>query len=336
MTIRVAETPASPSSSRDPASAGRFRVYWDFVRPFTLLPPMLGMVSGALTAIGAEAHRNGHGFFSEFVHLGPLYYAWRIVLGALMAATLNGASNVINQLYDLENDRINKPNRPLPAGKVTVRETKLLFLGLYALALAEAWFLGPPGDKLTFWIVVVAAAITYVYSAPPFRTKRWGLAANFTIAVPRGFLLKVAGWSSVAVAWGDAEPWYIGIIFFTFLLGASTTKDYSDMEGDKAARCITLPLRYGVKRSAWMIAPFFVLPWVMIPAGAFARVLSGNLSLLVGLGLVLMAYGVFIDWLILRNPHALAEEGENHPSWTHMYKMMMVAQIGFAASYVFV
>lgn len=327
---------ASSATVPGPASEGRLRVYWDFVRPFTLLPPMLGMLSGAVTAIGAEAHRNGHAFADEFVHLGAFFYAWRIVVGALMAATLNAASNVINQLYDLENDRINKPNRPLPAGKVTVRETKALYFALYAAAIGLAYLLGPPGDKLTFWIVVVAAFITYVYSAPPFRTKRWGVAANLTIAVPRGFLLKVAGWSSVAVAWGNTEPWYIGAIFFAFLIGAATTKDYSDMKGDLAANCITLPIKYGVKKSAWMIAPFFVLPWAMIPIGAVAHVLTGNYWLLVALGLALMAYGAYINWLILRNPHALAEEGENHPSWTHMYKMMMVAQLGFAASYVFV
>ena len=38
------------------------------------------------------------------------------------------------------------------------------------------------------------------------------------------------------------------------------------------------------------------------------------------------------DWKEL-TPAALAEV-ENHPSWTHMYLMMMVAQVGFAVAYV--
>ena len=36
-----------------------------------------------------------------------------VVLGALMAAVLNSASNAINQIYDLDIDRVNKPKRPL-------------------------------------------------------------------------------------------------------------------------------------------------------------------------------------------------------------------------------
>ena len=46
------------------------------------------------------------------------------------------------------------------------------------------------------------------------------------------------------------EPWYIGAVFFLFLLGASSTKDFSDMRGDEAAGCRTLPIRFGVERAA--------------------------------------------------------------------------------------
>ena len=49
------------------------------------------------------------------------------------------------------------------------------------------------------WIYLAGLLFTFVYSAPAFgRTKRLGMVANWTIAVPRGCLLKVAGWSMVA------------------------------------------------------------------------------------------------------------------------------------------
>ena len=38
--------------------------------------------------------------------------------------------------------------------------------------------------------------------------------------------------------------------------------------------------------------------------------------------------------LLLKDPDALATV-ENHPSWTHMYAMMMAAQVGFALAYLF-
>ena len=56
-----------------------------------------------------------------------------------------------------------------------------------------------------------------------------------TIAIPRGVLLKVAGWSTVKTVMG-VEPWFIGAIFGLFVLGASSTKDFADIEGDRAGR----------------------------------------------------------------------------------------------------
>ncbi len=322
----------------------KLAIYWRFARPFTLLPPLLGMLSGAITGIGALAHHSGQRFFEYLGEGGRLaFHGTHILLGALMAANLNAASNILNQLYDLENDRINKPERPLPKGEVTERETIVLFVVLYALSLVAAWFVHPlgggPATRECFWIVLVAAIITYIYSAPPFRTKRWGWAAQFTIAVPRGLLLKVCGWSCVATVFADGEPWYIGLVFFLFLLGAAATKDFADMEGDKAANCITLPIRYGVRSAAYQISPFFIVPWLLLPLGVFLHrgdgraLLSGNPTFLITLGALLCAYGIYTVYLILRDPDSLAAT-ENHPSWTHMYRMMMLAQFGFAASYM--
>jgi len=180
--------------------------------------------------------------------------------------------------------------------------------------------------------VAIAAVCTFIYSMPPLRTKRLGIWANITIAVPRGVLLKVAGWSSVKTIAG-VEPWYIGAVFGLFLLGATTTKDFADMEGDRRGGCRTLPIQFGVRRAAWMISPSFVVPFLMIPLGAWMRILTGDFWLLQLLGAVMTLYGVYVCVLMLRRPEDLAVE-ENHVSWAHMYRMMFVAQIGFALAYL--
>ena len=105
----------------------------------------------------------------------------------------------------------------------------------YVIALVLAWLVAPGGRHECFWIVLVAIDRDVLYSVPPLRTKRLGIWANVTIAIPRGVLLKVAGWSAVKTVLG-VEPWYIGGIFGLFLLGASTTKDFADMEGDARGR----------------------------------------------------------------------------------------------------
>lgn len=301
----------------------KLRTYVEFARPFTLLPPALGVVSGAVTAWGAGATRP------------PLDAALfvPVACGALMAAVLNAASNAINQIYDLEIDRVNKPKRPLPAGTLTMGEAWGFTIASFVVAWVLAWFAGPGDSRECFWIVLFTSLLVWQYSAPPLRTKRHGLWANVTIAVPRGVLLKVAGWSTVKSVLG-AEPWFIGAIFGLFVLGASSTKDFADIEGDRAGGCETLPIVYGVKRAAWMISPFFVFPFLLIPVGVFTGILTGHALFLHALAATLVLYGCYTVYLLVRRPEELAAT-ENHPSWTHMYRMMMVAQVGFAAAYLF-
>jgi 4-hydroxybenzoate polyprenyltransferase len=303
------------------SDASRLRTLADFARPFTLIAPALGFASAAATAIGAHP---------------PEKWSWALVvppvIGALMAAVLNIASNGLNQIYDFEIDRVNKPKRPLPSGRMTIGEAWAVTVVSFAAAFVLAWFVAPGGRHECFWMVVAAAAITTLYSVPPFRTKRLGIWANVTIAIPRGVLLKVAGWSSVKSAAG-LEPWFIGAIFGLFLLGATTTKDFADMDGDRRGGCRTLPIQFGVTRAAWMISPSFVLPFLMIPAGAWAGILTGHFTLLLALGGFMTAYGLYVCYLMLRRPDDLAVE-ENHVSWAHMYRMMFAAQIGFAVAYL--
>jgi 4-hydroxybenzoate polyprenyltransferase len=301
------------------------KTYVDFARPFTLLPPALGVVSGALTAWGA------HGVRPPVTLATVLPVAW----GALMAAVLNSASNAINQIYDLDIDRVNKPKRPLPSGQITMGDAWRFTVLSFVLAWALAFLASPPGleaHRECFWIVLFTSVLVWAYSAPPLRTKRHGVWANVTIAVPRGLLLKVAGWSTVKTVL-DPEPWFIGTIFGLFVLGASTTKDFADIEGDRAGGCQTLPILYGVRRAAWMIAPFFVLPFLLIPVGVRTGLLTGRPLLLDLLAAVLVLYGIYTVYLLVRKPEELAFT-ENHPSWTHMYLMMMVAQVGFALAYI--
>jgi len=302
-------------------TTGAGKAYLDLARPFTLVAPALGFMSGALTAVGAAPRE----VWTSSLLVPP-------ILGSLMAATLNAGNNALNQIYDLEIDRVNKPRRPLTSGRLTIAQARRFTWITYLLSLVLAWMVAPGGRHECFWLVVVAVMCTFIYSVPPLRTKRLGIWANVTIAIPRGTLLKVAGWSSVKTIM-SIEAWYIGAIFGLFLLGATTTKDFADMEGDRLGGCRTLPIQYGVRRAAWMISPSFVVPFAMIPAGAWLGVLTGNFWLLQTLGVVMTCYGVYVCYLMLRRPEELAVE-ENHVSWAHMYRMMFVAQIGFAIAYL--
>ena len=213
-------------------------------RPFTLLPPLLGILSGAVCAFGS-AHNASHKVTPKLLGI--------VALGALCASLLNAASNVLNQITDIEVDRVNKPDRPLVTGEVSMDAAWRLTWLLYVLALVPTWVIVVPApagllarasapllDHQCFFLFLGGLLATLIYSVPAFgRTKRLGMWANVTIAIPRGCLLKVAGWTLVASAF-SWEPWAIGSVFFLFLLGAASTKDFSDAAGDRAG---------GVRRS---------------------------------------------------------------------------------------
>lgn len=326
----------------------KLALYNQLARPFTLLPPLLGIVSGAICAFGS-AHN------PDPLNRLTLTVVLTVVLGSLCASFMNAASNAINQIYDLEIDRVNKPNRPLVTGALSLREVWGFSWLFYALALIPTWLVvpypyetwsakltAPVAEHQTFFIYLAGLLFTFIYSAPELgRTKVKGMLANFTIAIPRGILLKVAGWAMVATVW-HAEPWFIGSIFGLFLLGAASTKDFADIQGDLAGGCKTLPIIYGVRKAAWIISPFFIFPWLLIPVGAFVAdprnpehpILTGNPWLLTGLGVLLTLWGMYTVYLLLRDPNSLTET-ENHPSWKHMYLMLMAAQVGFALAYIF-
>ncbi len=276
---------------------------------------MTGIFSGALLGYGAT-----HAPFNV-AHVG---------LAVLAAGVLNAASNGLNQICDLTNDRVNKPHRPLPSGALTIRQAWMFTAATYILALAMVWVV----NLQTFVIYVIAAISTFAYSAPPVRLKRHPIGSNLIIALIRGCLLKVAGWAAVATVLSSIEPWYIGSIYLVFLLGATTTKDFADIEGDRAAGCITLPVKFGATWSARAITPSFILPWLMLPLGLALHLLSGNAAAILALSVVMLVWGAYVAWLINKDPHRLVTEGENHPSWRHMYMMMMVGHLGLAGAYL--
>lgn len=290
--------------------------YWELSRPFTLLAPFIGFVCFALAGWSGLDDVS----FSQAVV--------PVLIGALSAACLNAASNAINQVFDLEIDRVNKPARPLPSGRISVNGALIFTLIFYSLSFGFAWMVG-----LQFFVIVLFTAfLTYAYSGPPFRTKRHWLWANVTIAIPRGCLLAVAGWTALRDAL-NPEPWILGSVFGLYILGAATTKDFADMKGDREGGCITMPLKFGVSTSVYMIAPFFVLPFVLLFASAWAGWLNAWRPALITLSLGLSLWGAYVAYLIVRRPDELATEA-NHVSWKHMYLMLLTGQLGIAAAYL--
>jgi 4-hydroxybenzoate polyprenyltransferase len=298
----------------------RLSAYVALARPFTLLAPAMGMLAYGMAAAG---------FGGEFRMEAD--DARNVALGVFVAALLNVASNAVNQIFDVEIDRVNKPDRPLPSGALSMAEAWTVTVLAYAGSLAVSALIHPT----LLWIVAFTALLTYAYSGPPFRTKRHWAFANLTIATPRGFLLPVAGWMAVALPRGDAIPvdlWILAGASGLFVAGAASTKDYADMKGDAAGGCVTLPIRFGVEKSVNIVAPFLVVPWVGLALAALTGVLAGNRFVLFWGAALLGVVGLRAVRLLVRDPQALTS-ASTHPSWVLMYLLMVLSQVVAALAY---
>jgi 4-hydroxybenzoate polyprenyltransferase len=296
-----------------PDQRGHARALAGLVRPFTLLAPAVGAGCGAAAALAAT------GAAPPWGTLG---------LGLLAALAATGASNAWNQAFDAPLDRMNKPSRAIPAGLATERGALLLGHGLAALALAAAALATP------VFLACLATGVlaTWIYSAPPLRTKRSLAGALVTIAVPRGFLVPVAGWSLVAPP-ETSDPWALGAVVGLFVLGAAATKDFADVEGDRAHGCRTLPVVLGPRRAARAIAPFLVLPFALHPLFALLGWLGPPVGAFALLGGALAVLGLLTARSLLADPARLTIRERNHPAWRAMYLLLLAAHLGYAAVY---
>jgi 4-hydroxybenzoate polyprenyltransferase len=288
------------------------------VRPFTMLAPLVGVLCGA----GAVVARVPVPFAP-----GP------VLLAALAAVLANAASNAWNQAFDADIDRVNKPTRPIPSGRASTRGALALGWTCAVAALLVGAAHALLVERVAFVAcVAVGVVATWAYSAPPLRTKRRLALANPTIAIPRGFLVPVAGWCVLAPI--STEPFALGIVPGLFVLGAASTKDFADADGDRAHGCSTLPVVLGPARAARIVAPFLVLPFLLYPLFAAVGWISGPVVAWALVGVTLAAGGAATARALLADPASLATE-RNHPAWRGMYLLMLANQIAVLCVYLF-
>lgn len=296
--------------------------YIQLIRPFTMVPPAVAVLAGGLLAVGFYGRlslNSSPALWLDFNFI-PL------LIGAFVYGMLNGASNSYNQVSDLKIDKVNRPSRPIPAGKISIRESLAFTFVLYSIGLIIAYFI-----SFSFFVVTaICLIITTLYSTPPIYLKKRFLLSTTTIALCQSWLFLLAGWVIYPFAY-PWEPtfWFIGTILFILLVGACGTKDFTEVLGDGKYGMKTLPYLYGHEKAAKITGLFFVLPFVLIPIGIFMEILINRSIFL----LILIVYGMYINF----NMKKLIEPrqtGENSPAWRHYYFMLMALQLSFCIVYL--
>jgi homogentisate phytyltransferase/homogentisate geranylgeranyltransferase len=171
-----------------------------------------------------------------------------------VAAVLVGALAVniyivgINQVTDVEIDRINKPWLPLASGAMSLRAGRVLSWGGAALALAVGLATGP----FALAAFAVGFAIGTAYSLPPLRLKRSAMWAAACITVVRGLAVNLLlFWHFLEVAGTPPRVPPVLVALTAVIVALSLViawfKDIPDIDGDRRFKVRTLSVRFGAR-----------------------------------------------------------------------------------------
>ncbi|MEM6753035.1 MAG: homogentisate phytyltransferase, partial [Cyanobacteria bacterium P01_C01_bin.38] len=165
----------------------------------------------------------------------------------------------LNQLQDVEIDKINKPHLPVASGEFTQRTGEIIVILTGVFALLSSWLLGP----FLFSMVAISLAIGTAYSLPPIRLKRFPFFAAICIFSVRGAIVNLGlflHFSWVLQAQQSIPPavWTLTVFILVFTIAIAIFKDIPDMEGDRQYNITTFTIKLGKETvfnlSRWLLS----------------------------------------------------------------------------------
>lgn len=264
--------------------------FWRFLRPHTIRGTTLGS-----TALVARA-------LIENSHLIDWWLLPKALFGLLALICGNGYIVGINQIYDIGIDKVNKPYLPIAAGDLSVQSAWFLVLSFAAAGLLiVALNFGPFISSL----YCLGLFLGTIYSVPPFRFKRFPVAAFLIIATVRGFLLNFGVYYATRAALGLAFEWSSPVAFITvfvtiFALVIAITKDLPDVEGDKKFQISTFATKLGVRNIAFLGAGLLLANYLGAILAAIYMPQAFRRRLMIPVHTILASALVFQAWILER------------------------------------
>jgi len=222
------------------------------------------------------------------VYLGGIisvdfYFSREIILASLSGMFISAGGNVVNDYFDIEVDRVNKPQRPLPSGRVSPTVALASYLVVSVVGLIISVLI----NRSTFLIAGAAVVGLFFYSASLKLELFWG---NFTVAFVSALAFLYGG-ASVGNARGALIP---AVFAFLYHFGREVLKDLEDMEADRLRRSRSIPLACGKRAAQRTIVSTFAL-LIIATILPFALKIYGWIYLLVVIAGVdlLLIYIVF-------------------------------------------
>jgi homogentisate phytyltransferase/homogentisate geranylgeranyltransferase len=201
---------------------GALGVLWRFSRPHTLVGTFISATGLYLIAV------------HELPGSGLDHLFWVMLAGAAVNVAIVG----VNQITDVEIDRINKPHLPMAAGDLS-RE------GAWRIVAVAA---------VVPLVLALTQGVGAAYSLPPVRLKRFPFVAALCISGVRAIAVNLGMYGHFSLAFGGSltiadSVWALTLFVLPFSFAIAVLKDVPDREGDSRFRIATFTVRMGPRRA---------------------------------------------------------------------------------------
>jgi homogentisate phytyltransferase/homogentisate geranylgeranyltransferase len=200
------------AASTRAATASPAVALWRFARPHTVIGTTISII-GLYVLVAEEATAP------------PLWdLACTLVAGWCVNVFIVG----VNEITDVEIDRVNKPFLPLASGELSMGAARWIVGVCAVVPVAMALTQG----ALETGAVLAGLAVGAAYSLPPLRLKRFPLVASLCITGVRAVVV-------------TAGVWALTLFVLPFAFAIAVLKDVPDLEGDRSHHIRTFTVRMG-------------------------------------------------------------------------------------------
>ena len=169
----------------------------------------------------------------------------------------------LNDIFDVEIDKISNPDRPYVKGAINKKKYILISIILAAISIITVLFM----SFISLIFISFYIFLGYIYSAPPFRFRKY-IFGIFIIGISSSLAYFSGLFACINIIDLTLTQLLIGILILAAFSMGTVVKDYKDYEGDKNANVNTIFTKYGLEKGSKITSILllftFLLPFILI------------------------------------------------------------------------